>query len=267
MDELRLVKEETNEDDERSDFEVKIARMTPLAPLSDGVYKKMIKAGVGDVLTPNSSILYHCSCFLDEMEEPFDSTILRGRPYLHRLNMAPIVRGLYLGLMSMRLGEEAEFLVRPDYAFGKLGCPPRIPENSTILYVVQILKIFEEGTLEAFQTLSEEEKQKYPFEMIYEICDGERKSGNSYFKSKKYKESAFRYRKASLLLEQWLCANPDQGNQAKELLLKFYCNLANAYVKLQRPIRAMSQCKKVNFEQHKISSNYKENILIQLIVY
>ena len=45
----------------------------------------------------------------------------------------------------MRKFERAEFLVEATYAFGELGCPPRIPGSATIYYVVEILKTFEEG--------------------------------------------------------------------------------------------------------------------------
>ena len=36
-----------------------------------------------------------------------------------------------MGLASMQRTELARFLIRPEYAFGEMGCPPRIPPNAT----------------------------------------------------------------------------------------------------------------------------------------
>ena len=38
---------------------------------------------------------------------------------------------LELGIITMRKTEIARFLVKPEYAFGKMGCPPRIPPDAT----------------------------------------------------------------------------------------------------------------------------------------
>lgn len=50
-----------------------------------------------------------------------------------------MVLGLAKALMTMRKGERARVLVQPEYAFGKMGCAPRIPGNATILYEVELL--------------------------------------------------------------------------------------------------------------------------------
>ena len=34
-------------------------------------------------------------------------------------------------MASMRRNEQSQFLIFPEYAFGKIGCPPRIPPNAT----------------------------------------------------------------------------------------------------------------------------------------
>jgi len=42
-----------------------------------------------------------------------------------------ILCGLDIAIGTMRVKEKARFLLRADYAFGEMACPPRIPENST----------------------------------------------------------------------------------------------------------------------------------------
>ena len=33
-------------------------------------------------------------------------------------------------MKSMRRNERSQFLISPDYAFGEMGCPPRIPPDA-----------------------------------------------------------------------------------------------------------------------------------------
>ena len=39
--------------------------------------------------------------------------------------------GWDIAVSTMRKGELSRFLISPNYAYGELGCPPRIPPNST----------------------------------------------------------------------------------------------------------------------------------------
>ena len=35
-----------------------------------------------------------------------------------------------VGVATMRKAELARFLIKPDWAYGRLGCPPRIPPDA-----------------------------------------------------------------------------------------------------------------------------------------
>ena len=48
--------------------------------------------------------------------------------------------GLDMGILTMRKGETAEFVIAPELAFGDMGCPPRIPPNITVEYEVTLLE-------------------------------------------------------------------------------------------------------------------------------
>ena len=41
------------------------------------------------------------------------------------------IAGWDVAVSTMRKGELSRFLISPAYAYGELGCPPRIPPNST----------------------------------------------------------------------------------------------------------------------------------------
>ena len=45
-----------------------------------------------------------------------------------------MIAGLDVGISTMKKGELARFIMKPDMAFGKMGCPPRIPPEATGIY-------------------------------------------------------------------------------------------------------------------------------------
>lgn len=88
--------------------------------------------------------IVHYSAFLKDEVEPFDSSVSRGKHCLLKVGHDENgVSGLLVGLKSMRKNEVAQFLLSPSYAYGELGCPPRIPPNSfSILLFAFILIIY-----------------------------------------------------------------------------------------------------------------------------
>lgn len=61
--------------------------------------------------------------------------------------------GLEVGLLTMKKGEFSRFLFNPQYAFGDLGCPPRIPAASVVLYEVEVLDFLDSGQVDDFIAL------------------------------------------------------------------------------------------------------------------
>jgi len=44
----------------------------------------------------------------------------------------------------MKIGEKAKFTLKPEYAYGEAGSPPKIPPNSTLVFDVKLLDVEEE---------------------------------------------------------------------------------------------------------------------------
>lgn len=38
-----------------------------------------------------------------------------------------------VGIKTMAKNEKAQFMINHNYGYGRFGCPPRIPEQATIL--------------------------------------------------------------------------------------------------------------------------------------
>ena len=58
------------------------------------------------------------------------------------ITVGECIAGWDVAVSTMRKGELSRFLVSPAYAYGELGCPPRIPPNSTSKHGYIYLHVF-----------------------------------------------------------------------------------------------------------------------------
>ncbi|RWS06565.1 inactive peptidyl-prolyl cis-trans isomerase FKBP6-like protein [Dinothrombium tinctorium] len=228
-------------------FDELIKKMDALTD-DGGVYKRTLRYGSGECVGNEDALVYHCEAYLEGADEPFDSSVLRNRPYLHRLcendGTSAILPGLLIALKTMKSGEIAQVIVCPEHAFQEYGCPPRVPADATILYRIQIVKILEKGSIAMYDILSEEEKYDFSFDEIFKMTNQERIMGNTFFQDQKYPQAIFRYRKAINVLERRVYKNDDEARASNDLLLKLYCNAANAYNKVQKHHAAICMSKR-----------------------
>jgi len=56
---------------------------------------------------------------------------MRNRVVKLRVGNGEMIEGVDIALVTMRKGEFSRFLIKPDYAFGERGSPPRIQPNAT----------------------------------------------------------------------------------------------------------------------------------------
>ncbi|KAG8122876.1 hypothetical protein E2320_018280 [Naja naja] len=115
-----------------------------------GVLKEIIRDGSGETVPPDSSVLVKFSGYLEHTDRPFDTNWFKKNPKLMKLGEDITLRGLEIGLLTMRKGELARFLFKPNYAFGTLGCPPLIPPNSTVLFEVELLDFLDSAESDRF---------------------------------------------------------------------------------------------------------------------
>ena len=57
---------------------------------------------------------------IEGQDEPFDSTYLRGKSERHRIDHNKLFSGLDIAVRSMKNHEKADFIIKPDYAFGMM---------------------------------------------------------------------------------------------------------------------------------------------------
>jgi FK506-binding protein 6 len=89
---------------------------------------QVVRPGSGCTVPTNAVVTVHYNAYVEYGDEPYDSTWLRGYPTVCHLYEG-FIPGLTVGIASMKKGETSRFLIHPDMAYGKMGCPPRIPQS------------------------------------------------------------------------------------------------------------------------------------------
>lgn len=94
-----------------------------MSKINDQIYKKIIKRGNGpEIDVERLDIVYDYSMFFELIAAPFDSSIMNKQSAVisvkSGIEPAP---GCYLALASMKLGEEAQFVISSELMYGKLG--------------------------------------------------------------------------------------------------------------------------------------------------
>lgn len=83
-----------------------------------------------------------------------------------------MVVGLAVALSTMRKGELCRVLVMPKYAFGSMGCPPRIPAEATILYEVELIQFLDAKDAAELEGFGDVQSHHLPFPELLEVCNG-----------------------------------------------------------------------------------------------
>ncbi|XP_037529756.1 inactive peptidyl-prolyl cis-trans isomerase FKBP6 [Rhipicephalus sanguineus] len=224
-------------------FERMASSMQPLTK-DGGVLKKVMKPGTGPMVPPGSGVCFHYNAYLEMADEPFDSTRLRGHPFRCLLDDM-IIPGLSLAVATMRKGEIARFLVAPQYAFGRMGCPPRIPANATILYEVELQFIVSaKDELELKSFMQEGDERRMPFTELVERCVAKRRIGNTFFEQGEYQYAIRSYMSAIRALEDARTSNEEEDNQRSEVLLMLYNNVSLCFIKTGKAEAAITYGKR-----------------------
>ncbi|XP_063002585.1 inactive peptidyl-prolyl cis-trans isomerase FKBP6 [Elgaria multicarinata webbii] len=173
------------------------------------------------------------------MDRPFDTNCFRRNPKLMKLGEDITLPGMEVGLLTMKKGELARFLFKPNYAFGALGCPPLIPPDATVLFEVELLDFLDSAESDQFFDLTPEQQDRFPLQKVLKVAETEREFGNYLFRQKHYMDARVRYKRASSILQRVSAKEAEQVKVDAAKLLVFL-NLSFVCLKLDRPARALA---------------------------
>ncbi|KAG6849762.1 FK506 binding protein proline rotamase rapamycin-binding protein [Arthromyces matolae] len=69
------------------------------------------------------------------------ASLCSGSPFETDIGVGKVIKGWDEGVPQLSLGQKANLIATPDYAYGSRGFPPVIPANSTLKFEVELLKI------------------------------------------------------------------------------------------------------------------------------
>jgi len=69
----------------------------------------------------------------------FDAS--KSRPFVFKLGRREVITGWDIGIVGMCAGGQRTLTIPPEKAYGKLGAPPTIPPNSTLIFDVTLMEV------------------------------------------------------------------------------------------------------------------------------
>lgn len=108
-----------------------------VAAESEGVRVATIVEGDGPVPAASDTVRVHYRGMLVDGTE-FDSSVSRGPA---TFGLGQVIPCWTAGLQQMRVGETAQLVCPPTFAYGARGVPGLIPPDSTLVFEVELLEI------------------------------------------------------------------------------------------------------------------------------
>ncbi len=107
-----------------------------------GVKYETIKSGTGEQAKSGEKVQVHYVGKLASGEQ-FESSRETDRPFTFRVGASEVIPGWDQGVTGMKVGEVRRLTIPPELAYGKLGSPPKIPANATLVFDIELLGIEE----------------------------------------------------------------------------------------------------------------------------
>lgn len=221
--------------------------MRPLAATNETVlHKRIVREGHTTAAQPagsNCRLTVHYNGYFERTEKPFDSTYLRGKPLTFVTGRQATLQGIELACLSMRVGEEAQFLIPYTLLYGELGCPVRIPPKADGLFIVHLLRSTDVGDDSGLEQLTSAERTRYAV-VLPQVRNVYAKAVDA-FQRTDYTMAGRMFHKAVTGLEACTLRDESEVNEQRAFVLRLYTNLALVYNKLGLPRRTCLMCNEI----------------------
>ena len=102
-----------------------------------GVKKKILKEGTGELPVEGSEV--HVKYIgRNSDNKVFDQT--KDKPFTFKLGSNQVIKGWEVGVKTMKVGEKAEFILAPNYAYGDKKVSDLIQANATLTFEIELIK-------------------------------------------------------------------------------------------------------------------------------
>lgn len=105
-----------------------------------GLYYKITKKGEGKEAEQGKTVAVHYAGRLTNGTE-FDNSYKRNQPIEFPVGMGNVIKGWDEGIMMLKEGDEATFLIPPALGYGERGAGGAIPPNSWLIFDVKLVSV------------------------------------------------------------------------------------------------------------------------------
>jgi FKBP-type peptidyl-prolyl cis-trans isomerase len=100
-----------------------------------------ITIGTGSEVKSGDNILIH---YLGTLEngQKFDSSYDRKEPFEVQIGVGYVIKGWDQGVVGMKVGGKRKLTIPPELGYGSREIPGVIPANSTLIFEVELIEIF-----------------------------------------------------------------------------------------------------------------------------
>ena len=113
--------------------------------MAAGLIVEDVLVGNGDEALSGKTITVHYTGWLVEggkVGKKFDSSRDRNDPFAFPLGKGKVIRGWDEGVAGMKAGGRRKLTIPPALAYGARGAGGVIPPEATLLFEVELLKVF-----------------------------------------------------------------------------------------------------------------------------
>ena len=163
----------------------------------------------------------------------FEDTRERKVPNLLLIGRGLLVPGLEKAMLSMRAGDHAEVILKPDGGYGAAGnvSNPVVPGSATLTFDVELLSVDKE-----------EELWELSFEQKVSLAEERRQRGNTLVGGKYFLDADAEYEQGM----RYLIFNPHPTEEQAAVLgpatLSLHLNMAATKLRLAREMDAIKHC-------------------------
>ncbi|AJR14147.1 FKBP-type peptidyl-prolyl cis-trans isomerase [Leptospira interrogans serovar Linhai str. 56609] len=102
---------------------------------------KEIRIGTGKEAFSGSNVTVHYVGTLTNGKK-FDSSRDRKKPFTFNLGAGEVIKGWDRGVRGMKEGGIRKLTIPPELGYGSRGAGAAIPPNSTLIFEVELLKVY-----------------------------------------------------------------------------------------------------------------------------
>ncbi|GLJ21586.1 hypothetical protein SUGI_0400680 [Cryptomeria japonica] len=107
-----------------------------------GVVKQVLRSGKPGSLQPSDDLPYvdvQYEGTLADTGDIFDTTREDNTVFSFEVGKGTVIKAWEIAVKSMKVGEIAKITCKPEFAYGKAGSPPDIPEDATLIFEIELI--------------------------------------------------------------------------------------------------------------------------------